>query len=68
MMSVFLEQKHVSCLYLVSIILESAPVSAPPPAVSAPVSARLHCRLDPEQRVLGEASMRTHVEVMVESL
>ena len=35
----------VSCLYLVSIILESAPVSAPPPAVSAPGSARLHRRL-----------------------
>ncbi len=24
--------------------------------------------VDPEQRVLGEASMRTHVEVMVERL
>ena len=36
-------------MYLVCILsvlyLNSAPVSAPPPAVSAPVSARLHCRL-----------------------
>jgi hypothetical protein len=51
MTSVFLEQIHVYCLYLVCIrvlsvlCLNSAPVFAPPPAVSVPVSAPVSARL-----------------------
>ncbi len=76
-MSVFLEQIHVSCLYLVCILsvlylylacilsvlfLNSAPVSAPPPAVSAPVFCAGFCAIaSPSARMFPWMPIYIHI-------